>query len=179
MQSEGVCVWWGNGAGVRGRRGTFPQAIYIWLRKSGRVPAAVKWSGSRLKAIFLEVSLQHTTTMCSFLARLSVLMLQNLDGLLQPAWFSSICFGREEDKTAFWCMCECSPSPPPPLTSTRRGPPDFWDLDKTARSYWTTRSRMCVSVEETEAMRGKGIKNFGNNPNCICQTQPPPLICCS
>jgi len=36
---------------------------------------------------------------------------------------------------------------------------------------------MCVSVQETEAMRGKGIKKFRSSPNCICQTQPPPLIC--
>lgn len=33
---------------------------------------------------------------------------------------------------------------------------------------------MCVSVLETEFVRGKGIKNFQSDPNCVCQT---PLIC--
>lgn len=34
-----------------------------------------------------------------------------------------------------------------------------------------------VSVRETEAVRGKGMKYFSSDPNRVCQTQPPLLIC--
>lgn len=43
--------------------------ISIWRgEKAGPVLTAVKWSGARLTVIFLQVSLPHTSTMCSALA---------------------------------------------------------------------------------------------------------------
>lgn len=76
---------------VEGKKDQLPQTIYIWLgEKAGPVPTAVKWSGARLKVIFLEVSLPHTTTMCSFLAQAGFADLPELWRLYPSPSFTSI-----------------------------------------------------------------------------------------
>lgn len=127
----------------------------------------MKRSGSRLKAIFLQVSLLHTTAVCSFLAPLPPLMLQGLAAPAGPVRVHLLQQGTGQNWGLMPVLLLLLLLSLPPEGAL----PVFWDLDRSAGSEWTARSRMCVSVQETEAVRGKGIKNVRSNPICVCQTQ--------
>lgn len=77
----------------------------MWLgEKAGPVPTAVKWSGARLKVIFLEVSLPHTTTMCSFLAQTGFSDLPELWRLYPSPRFTSIFLCQGEGSKNHTCF---------------------------------------------------------------------------
>lgn len=73
------------------KKDQLPQTISIWLgENAGPVPTAVKWSGARLKVIFPEVSLPHTSTMCFSLAQAGSADLPELWRLHPQPQFTSI-----------------------------------------------------------------------------------------